>query len=582
MKKQAAIMENQWQVPLTEVGRYILETRHYLLRKDGVLETPELMMRRVAHAIAAPAAPFRSPTELKELEDSFFQMLCSLDFLPNTPTLANAGKPRGQLAACFVLPIEDSLDSIFQTMKNMAIIQQSGGGTGFSLSRLRPRGDRIGGTQAESTGPLSFMAIYNKTTEVVKQQGVRRGANMAVLRVDHPDILEFIDAKRGEKEFQNFNLSVGITDEFLEAIKQNRTFPLINPRNKKEVGRLAAKDVYDRIIQAAWETGDPGLIFLDHVNATQPTPRVGLIEATNPCGEQPLLPNEPCNLGSINIAHMIENGRLNEKKLGETAELVTHFLDNVIDANFYPIPEIEVMAKANRKIGLGVMGYADALILQGIPYDSEEALRFAERVMSIIAESAKKVSQELAKERGAFPNFIGSRIAQRGEPPQRNATLITIAPTGTISLIAGCSSGIEPLYAISYERTIVGGKTVRLDNPIFIDQAKREGWFSSTLMKKVALKGNLEGFKEIPDRVRGVYRTAFQVPTDWHVRVQATFQKYCDNAVSKTVNVPENATPEDVRLAYDLAYQLGCKGVTVFRTGCKSCGQVLTITPREH
>lgn len=567
---------------LTEIAKYILEVRHYLMQKVGGKESPEGMMRRVAHAIAALDKEFRSQSDVKKLEEDFYEILSSLDFLPNTPTLTNAGKKKGQLAACFVLPVEDSLDGIFSAMKNMAVIQQTGGGTGFSFSNLRPKGDIIGSTQAKSTGPLSFMSIFNKTTDVVKQQGIRRGANMGVLRVDHPDILEFIDSKRGEVEFQNFNLSVGITKNFMDALEHDQEYSLVNPRTKKNVGKLNARIVYDRIIQAAWETGDPGVIFLDRINETHPTPNIGEIEATNPCGEQPLLPNEACNLGSINLAHMVANGKLDEKKLAGHSKLATHFLDNVISANYYPISEIESVVKSNRKIGLGIMGFADALILMGIRYDSDEALRFAEKVMSIVVDSAKKASQELAKERGAFKNYFGSRIALRGDPPQRNATLITIAPTGTISLIAGCSSGIEPIFAISYERPIIGGKSVRIDNTIFVETAKRGGWYSDLLMEQIAIKGTLDLFSSVPEEVKNLFRTALQISAEWHVKVQATFQKFCDNAVSKTVNIPEIASLEEVRKAYDLAYKLGCKGVTVFRTGCKSCGQVLTIAPRER
>lgn len=576
------ISDTRQRVELTEVAQYILDVRHYLMRRREGREVPEEMMRRVAHAIAIPDKEFKSASEVSALEEEFYGMLTRLDFLPNTPTLTNAGKQKGQLAACFVLPVEDSLDGIFSAMRNMAVIQQTGGGTGFSFSKLRPRGDFIGSTQAKSTGPLSFMSIFNKTTDVVKQQGIRRGANMGVLRVDHPDILEFIDAKKGESEFQNFNLSVGLTKVFMDALEQGGEYSLINPRTKKEVGRLNARFVYDRIIQAAWETGDPGVIFLDRINETQPTPNVGEIEATNPCGEQPLLPNEACNLGSINLSHMVVDGKLDEKRLRMVTELATHFLDNVISANYYPIPDIETIVRANRKIGLGIMGYADALILMGIRYDSDEALQFAEKVMKIIVETASAVSRSLAVERGFFLNFPGSRIALRGDPPQRNATLITIAPTGTISLIAGCSSGIEPLFAISYERPIVGGKSVRIDNPLFVEMAKKGGWYSDALMEQVAIHGSLEHCPSVPERIKELFRTAFQISAQWHVKVQALFQKYCDNAVSKTVNIPEEASLDEVRRAYDLAYKLGCKGVTAFRTGCKSCGQVLTIAPRER
>ena len=574
--------DNKPKMRLTEIAKYILDLRHYLMKKGDRRETPEEMMRRVAHAIAAQDEEFKSASEVSRLEEEFYEMLASLDFLPNTPTLTNAGKQKGQLAACFVLPVEDSLDGIFSAMRNMAVIQQTGGGTGFSFSKLRPNGDFIGTTQAKSTGPLSFMSIFNKTTDIVKQQGIRRGANMGVLRVDHPDILEFVDAKKGEREFQNFNLSVGITKAFMDSMEKGEEYSLINPRTKKEVGRLNARDVYDRIIHAAWETGDPGVIFLDRINETQPTPNVGEIEATNPCGEQPLLPNEACNLGSINLSHMIVDGKLDEKKLRRITETETHFLDNVISANYYPIPDIESVVKANRKIGLGVMGYADALLLMGIRYDSDEALQFAEKVMKIIIEGASGISRALAAERGSFLNFPGSRIALRGDPPQRNATLITIAPTGTISLIAGCSSGIEPLFAISYERPIIGGKSVRIDNAIFVEMAKKGGWYSDSLMNQIAIHGSLDGVSAVPEKIKDLFRTAFQISAEWHVKVQALFQKYCDNAVSKTVNIPEEASLDEVRRAYDLAYRLGCKGVTAFRTGCKSCGQVLTIAPRER
>ncbi|MGC8817084.1 MAG: vitamin B12-dependent ribonucleotide reductase [Candidatus Hadarchaeum sp.] len=555
--------------------------RRYLLRDEQgkIIETPSQLFRRVARAVAA-ADGLHGATDLSGTEDKFYRMMANLEFLPNSPTLMNAGAPLGQLAACFVIPVEDSMVGIFDALKTMALIHQSGGGTGFSFSRLRPAGDIVRSTKGVASGPVSFMRVFDVATDVIKQGGKRRGANMGVLRVDHPDILEFITAKVKEDALVNFNISVGVTDAFMEAVKNDEEYDLINPRTGSAERRLRAKEVFDLIVNMAWKTGDPGLIFLDEINRHNPTPQLGQIEATNPCGEVPLLPYESCILGSINLSRMIREGEVDWEKLRETVRNAVHFLDNVIDVNRYPIPEIERMTKLTRKIGLGVMGFAEMLLELGIPYSSEEALRQADEVMKFISEEGRQMSVELAEQRGSFPAFPGSLWEKRGYRCLRNATVTTIAPTGTISIIAGTTSGIEPLFAVAYIRNVMSGIQLVEVNQTFQKIATRRGFYSRELMVKLSRLASIKGVEEIPEDVRRIFVTAFDVSPEWHVRMQAAFQRHTDNAVSKTINLPPEATPEEVRRAFLLAHELGCKGITVYRYGSKA-RQVLSISPQS-
>ena len=556
----------------------VLERRYLLRDENGnIIETPTGLFRRVAHAIASAEMNFNPAADVRNLEQTFFEMMSNLEFLPNTPTLMNAGAPLGQLSACFVLPVEDSIVDIFETLKNMAIIHQSGGGTGFSFSHLRPNGDIVRSTKGVASGPVSFMEIFDAATAVMKQGGKRRGANMGILNADHPDILEFVEAKGDGITLSNFNISVGATDEFMEAVQYGGKWGLINPRTGKEIQTINASGLFDVIVNNAWRAGDPGLIFLDEINRHNPTPQLGRFEATNPCGELPLLPYESCNLGSINLAKMVSDRQLDWARLEQVVNHGVHFLDNVIEANVFPLPAIEqITRKGNRKIGLGIMGFADTLVKLGIPYNSDQALEIAENIIKFISEKALAASVRLAEERGVFPNFPGSIYDRPDSPRPRNATVLSIAPTGTISIIAGCSSGIEPLFALAFVRNVMEGTRLLEVNPVFEQVARENGFYSRELMEEVAKKGTLVGISGIPEDVRQVFVTDWDISPEWHVRMQAVFQKYTDNSVSKTVNLPAEATPEDIRRVYRLAYELKCKGITIYRYGSKK-QQVLSL-----
>ncbi|OGW49427.1 MAG: ribonucleoside-diphosphate reductase, adenosylcobalamin-dependent, partial [Nitrospirae bacterium RBG_19FT_COMBO_42_15] len=556
---------------LTENALIVLEKRY--LKKDGdgnVIETPEEMFHRVAKNIASAELIYNPKAVASEVEEEFYEIMVNLEFLPNSPTLMNAGRELQQLAACFVLPVEDSLDSIFEAVKDTAIIHQSGGGTGFSFSRLRPKNDRVSTTSGVASGPVSFMKVFNTATEVIKQGGARRGANMGILSVDHPDILEFIRAKENPAEFTNFNLSVGIDEKFMKSFENDSDYDLINPRNNKVKGKLKAKDVFHEIVDAAWKNGEPGIVFLDTINRFNPTPHLGKIEATNPCGEQPLLPYEACNLGSINLTKMLkkigDGYEIDYNKLERTIKTGVRFLDNVIDVNKYPLPQINRMCKGNRKIGLGIMGFADMLILLNIPYNSQKALDTAEELMKFIEKNTKDTSTELANERGVFPNYNGSIYEKKGILV-RNATTTTIAPTGTLSIIANCSSGIEPLYGITYTRKILDDVELKILNPNFEEIAKRKGFHSKKLIDTIIAFGSIQERTDVPDDVKRLFITAHDITPEDHIRIQAAFQKYTDNAVSKTVNFHEDAQKADIEKAFLLAYKLGCKGVTIYRSG---------------
>jgi len=544
--------------------------RRYLLKDDNqnIIETPSELFRRIARNIARAEDNFKSRYNTDNVEEKFYQMMRNLEFMPNSPTLMNAGTLLGQLSACFCLPVEDSMEGIFGALGDMAKIHQTGGGTGFSFSSLRPKSDIVGTTKGQASGPVSFMSIFDQATGVIVQGGRRRGANMGILRCDHPDIIDFIEAKTQAGKFSNFNLSVGVTDRFMRAVKENKDFALINPRTNRVVRKVKARALFDLIVNAAWRTGDPGLVFLDEINRRNPTPKTGKIEATNPCGELPLLPYESCNLASINLSKMVKNHSVNWLKLRDTVRLGIRFLDDVIEVNKFPLEQIKRITLANRKIGLGVMGFADMLIKLGIAYNSPQAVNFAKKLMRFIHKESLDASVALAEERGVFPNFARS-IYARNRLRLRNATVNTIAPTGTISIIAGCSSGIEPLFAISFVRNVLSGTKLFEVNSLFEEVADERKIYKREILSEIAKNGSLQKIREIPRDVKEVFVTVFDIRPSEHLQIQAAFQKYTDNAVSKTINLPCDATVEDVRNIYLEAFKLKCKGITVYRYGSK-------------
>ncbi len=569
----------------TEPALRVLRER-YLAREGGeVAETPEEMCWRVALSIAAGEARYgRSRAAVREIAAAFYEVMVDGDFLPNSPTLMNAGKGNGlQYSACYVLPVGDSMEEIFDSVKAAAIIHKSGGGTGFAFSRLRPKDDIVASTGGRASGPISFLRVFNSATEAVKQGGTRRGANMGILRVDHPDILEFIECKL-DGGITNFNISVAATDKFMDALAAGTEYDLVNPHTGAVTGRLSAKEVFERIVRAAWRTGDPGMIFIDRINASpaNPTPEIGMVEATNPCGEQPLLPNEACNLGSLNVSKFARRGEegdwsIDWDEMERVVRLAVRFLDDVIEMNPYPLPEIDATVKSNRRIGLGLMGWADLLFTMGIPYDSPGAIDLADRLMAFVKEKSHDQSAKLAEERGPFPNWSLSIYAN--DRPLRNSTVTTIAPTGTISMIAGCSSGIEPIFALAFEHRVRqpdGERVLTFVNETFERIAKERGFYSDALMREIAKRGSLDGIPGVPEDAARIFKTSHEINHEWHVRHQAAFQRYTDNGVSKTINLPNSASEEDVARAYLLAWELGCLGITVFRDGCKG-EQVLNV-----
>ena len=566
-------------MPISENAHAVLERRYLIRDEHGeAVETVDELFHRVADAVAAADVRFDPQADVADTARSFYRMMTELDFLPNSPTLMNAGRPLGQLSACFVLPVADSMEDIFDAIKNAALIHKSGGGTGFSFSRLRAKGSTVNSTGGVASGPISFMKVFNAATEAVKQGGTRRGANMGILRVDHPDILEFITCKNDTKEITNFNISVGLTEAFMEAAESGSEYELVDPASRRVTGRLNAREVFEAIVRSAWQTGEPGILFLDRLNKDNPCPGQGEIESTNPCGEQPLLPYEACNLGSINLVrHLRRTGTgyaLDRAKLEQTIRTAVHFLDNVIEVNQYPLPEIDAMTKKTRKIGLGVMGFADMLLYLGIPYDSDEGVAMASQVMELVQTIGHQESQRLAQVRGPFPLFAES--VYRDGAPIRNATVTTIAPTGTLSIIAGVSSGVEPVFAYAYYRNVMDNTHLIETNQILKDKLTELGLYSDELMRQIIEHGSLAHVEGIPEAVKRVFVCAHDVSPIWHVKMQAAFQQFTDNAVSKTVNFPNSATQEEVAEVYRLAYELGCKGTTIYRDGSRD-EQVLNI-----
>lgn len=567
---------------IEDIGKNALQVleKRYLAKDAEGNHTEDVagLFRRVAAAVAPADRNYDENADTAALADSFYELMTSLRFLPNSPTLMNAGRPLGQLSACFVLPVEDSMEAIFETVKNAALIHKSGGGTGFSFSRLRQNGAPVNSTGGVASGPVSFMRVFNMATEAVKQGGTRRGANMGILRVDHPDILEFIDCKKVNGDITNFNISVGITEAFMQAVEENRDYDLIDPQTRRPVGKRSARELFEKIVDAAWRNGEPGIIFLDRLNRDNVVPSQGEIESTNPCGEQPLLPYESCNLGSINLVKMLaktpEGYAVDYGLLRDTVRQAIHFLDNVIDVNNYPLEQIGAVTRATRKIGLGVMGFADMLLYLGVPYNSDEGVALAEKLMAFINAEGHAASTALAAQRGAFPLFAES-IYKDGDL-LRNGTVTTIAPTGTLSMIGGCSSGVEPVFAYVYIRNIMDGTEMLEVNPVLREKLQERGLYSDALMRKIAKEGTIAHIAEIPEDIRRVFVCAHDVSPVYHTRMQAAFQRHTDNAVSKTVNFPHSATREEVAEVYMLAYKMGCKGVTIYRDGSRD-SQVLNI-----
>ena len=593
------------EIKLSQNAIKVLERRYLKKNEDGkIVETPKDMLRRVANNIAQADLLYDPNADINETEQRFYETMANLEFIPNSPTLMNAGRELQQLSACFVLPIGDSMEEIFTAVKDTALIHKSGGGTGFSFSKLRAAGSRVATTSGVSSGPISFMKVFDGATEAIKQGGTRRGANMGILRVDHPDIEEFIVCKQDNTKFNNFNISVSLTEHFMKCVENDEEYELLDPHTKRAIKRVPARRIFNSIVESAWKNGEPGIIFIDRINRDNPTPSLGEIESTNPCGEQPLLPYESCNLGSINLSKMVKPKNSNEykamsneknsthcssliancsfeidwEKLKDTVWLSVHFLDNVIDMNRYPLKKIELITKGNRKIGLGVMGFADMLILMGVSYNSNRAIEVAEEVMSFINRESRMASSSLAKKRGVFPNNHQSTLSSQ---QLRNATTTTIAPTGTISIIAGCSSGIEPIFAVSYIRTVMDKDELVEVHPIFLEMAKERGFYSERLMKDIAKKGHICDMPEIPEDICKFFVTSHNISPEWHIKMQSAFQKYTDNAVSKTVNFKTSAAEEDVKKVYMLAYKLGCKGVTIYRDGSRD-EQVLSTGDKKE
>ncbi|HEU6453133.1 MAG TPA: vitamin B12-dependent ribonucleotide reductase [Gemmatimonadaceae bacterium] len=585
-------------VSLTKNARIVLEKRYLVKDSSGApVERPEELFWRVATVVAGADQRYgASEGAVEAVAEEFYRLMTERRFEPNSPTLMNAGRPLGQLSACFVLPVEDALSNgqngIYDTLRAMALIHQSGGGTGFSFSRLRPKGSMVRSTTGVASGPVSFMKLYDASTDAVKQGGTRRGANMGILRVDHPDILEFIACKEDLTQVVNFNISVAVTSKFMEAMRAGTSYDLINPNTGEKAGELDAREVWDKMIEGAWRTGEPGVFFIDEANRYNPVPHLGSYEATNPCGEQPLLAYDVCNLGSINVGYYVKDGVMNWDALRSDIHLATHFLDNIIDVNKYPLPEIDALSKRIRRIGLGVMGFADMLVRLGIPYDSPEGVEMGRKLMEFVDVESKRESERLANERGPFPEWARSiwgpdetcardANGQRIRPMQmlRNCNVTTIAPTGTISIIAGCSSGLEPLFAVAFMRNQAGVMMPDV-NEDFLAIAKREGWYSEELIERIAKTGRVD-FPEVPERWQRVFVTANQISPEWHIRMQAAFQEHCDSAISKTTNFAHTAARDDVRTIYELAYDLHCKGVTVYRDGSRD-NQVLSTGATEQ
>ena len=584
--KDGLFDESQGPQPrITSNAEVVLKRRYLAKDREGKpVEDVDQMFRRVARNLAGADREYKATEdEVSATEEKFYRAMKGLEFLPNSPTLMNAGRELQQLSACFVLPVKDSLDSIFEMVKATALIHKSGGGTGFAFSQLRPSGDVVGSTGGIASGPVSFIRAFDTATDVVKQGGTRRGANMGILHVTHPDIMKFIHSKEDGQNLSNFNISVAVTEEFMEKAERAEEYDLINPRTGVVTKQLNAGDVFKELVDMAWTTGDPGIIFLDRINRDNPNPQLGEIESTNPCGEQPLLPFESCNLGSLNLALMLkassEGATIDWERLERTVDTAVHLLDNVVDMNNYPLPEIDEMSRKTRRIGLGVMGFADMLLQMGIPYASEEALEAAEQVMGFICEKTQEASAALASQRGCFPAWEGSIYNRDGaSQPMRNSAPTTIAPTGTISIIAGCSSGIEPLFALSYVRNVMDNDRLVEGNPFFEAVAKHEGFYSGDLlglMERLAETGSLHDIEAVPEWAKGLFITSHDVTPEWHVRMQAAFQRHTDNAVSKTINFPSEATKENIEESYMLAFREGCKGITIYRDGSKD-NQVLS------